>query len=67
MIDDYDEEDYHDGDFDEERATVPSHPVAEDKKQQVAALQKKHQRELLRQIWMATETDDFFSCMEILK
>lgn len=29
--------------------------------------EKKRQRELLRQIWMATEKDDMMTCLKILK
>jgi hypothetical protein len=35
--------------------------------QSAAINEKKRQRELLRQIWMATEKDEMMTCMKILK
>lgn len=50
-----------DGDFVEDDFSEHAHANSS------ASNEKKRQRELLRQIWMATEKDDLMTCLKILK
>lgn len=56
MIEMVGDENFVEDDFDEQSTPTSS-----------ATAEKKRQRELLRQIWMATEKDDMMTCLKILK